>query len=102
MEKQNELNKQIPYTKGMDHQKESLRLKKAIGQLKGIEKMILEKRYCVDILIQLKAVGSAISKIEGSILKRHIECSLYEAALSKNKKTVQRKIEELVELIGLY
>ena len=100
MKKQNDKNKQSPKNKGMDHQKETLRLKKAIGQLKGIEKMIFEKRYCVDILIQLKAVTSAITKIEGSILKRHIESCLYDAAHSKNKKSVQIKIEELVELIG--
>lgn len=82
-----------------DHQSDLARLKKAIGQLKGIEKMIEERRYCVDILIQFKATDAALAKIESSILKRHIKNCVLDAASDKDKKSMQVKIEELVDLI---
>ena len=55
------------------HKHEIPRLNRAIGQLEGIKKMIEEQRYCPDIIVQLKAVRSAIKHIESNILKTHLE-----------------------------
>lgn len=49
------------------------RLKRIAGQVTGIVKMIEEERYCMDILIQLKAVRAALKKVEGNILRCHME-----------------------------
>ena len=56
-----------------NHKHEIPRLNRAIGQLEGIKKMIEEQRYCPDIIVQLKAVRSAIKHIESNILKTHLE-----------------------------
>lgn len=56
-----------------NHKHEIPRLNRAIGQLEGIKKMIEEQRYCPDIIVQLKAVRSAIKHVESNILKTHLE-----------------------------
>ena len=83
-----------------DHSKEGVRLKRVKGQLEGILKMIEDRRYCPDILIQVRAAKSAIQAIEHSILKTHLASCVSEALHEKNKEKANEKIEELIELIG--
>ena len=52
-----------------DHKKHLPRINRVIGQLEGIKKMIDNKRYCPDIMVQLKAVSSAVKSVETQILK---------------------------------
>ena len=49
------------------------RLKRIEGQVKGIQKMIEEERYCVDILTQISAIRSAINKVGSIILENHMK-----------------------------
>ncbi|HOO32863.1 MAG TPA: metal-sensitive transcriptional regulator [Thermotogota bacterium] len=49
------------------------RLKKIEGQIRGIQKMVLESRDCSDILIQMSAVKSALKKTNFLILKRYAD-----------------------------
>ena len=57
------------------NEKDSLlkRLKRIEGQVKGIQKMIEDDRYCNDILIQIAAVRSAMNKVGGLILENHLK-----------------------------
>ena len=55
------------------HQEQLVALKRVEGQIRGIQKMIEEKRYCVDILIQLHSIVGAILRIEDKIFRKHIE-----------------------------
>lgn len=48
------------------------RLKRIEGQVKGIQNMVEEERYCVDILTQISAIRSAINKVGSIILENHI------------------------------
>lgn len=82
-----------------DHSREGVRLKRVKGQLEGVLKMIEDKRYCPDILIQVRAAKSAIQAIEHSILKTHLVSCVSEALHEKNEEKVNQKIEELIELI---
>ena len=50
------------------------RLNKIEGQVKGIQKMVQDERYCVDILVQISAIRSAINKVGNIILENHIKC----------------------------
>ena len=54
----------IKKSENPSHKHEIPRLNRAIGQLEGIKKMIEEQRYCPDIIVQLKAVRSAIKHVE--------------------------------------
>ncbi len=49
-----------------DHASNLVRLRKVQGQITGIGKMLDERRYCMEILIQLRAAGSALKAIEGA------------------------------------
>ncbi|MBX9767415.1 MAG: metal-sensitive transcriptional regulator [Bdellovibrionales bacterium] len=83
-----------------DHTSALARLRKIKGQINGLEKMIHEKRYCVDILTQFRAVASGLNVIESSILERHIQSCVVDVARSKNESEIQRKVAELTKLIS--
>jgi DNA-binding FrmR family transcriptional regulator len=82
-----------------DHESQLGRLNKIEGQVKGIKKMIVDRRYCVDLLTQLKAVKSAIHKVEQGILKTHIQGCLKNAITSGDDLSVHEKIDEVMSLL---
>ncbi|MDD5772800.1 MAG: metal-sensitive transcriptional regulator [bacterium] len=85
--------------KGALHLDEISRLKKIEGQVRGIQKMLEERRYCVDILLQLSAAGAAIKKVENSILKRHLETCFSNAFISGTEKEKHDKIKEVIDVL---
>jgi|TARA_Y100000310_G_scaffold345438_2_gene465032 DNA-binding FrmR family transcriptional regulator len=82
------------------HEEQLVRLNKIDGQVKGIKKMIVDRRYCVDIMTQIKAVTSALGRVEQEILKTHIQSCLKSAVSSKEPDDVREKIEEVMELLS--
>src|SRR5277367_980026 len=80
-----------------DDNKEALknRLAKAIGHLNSVYRMVEEKKYCMDVLHQLKAVQSALDKTAEVMLKQHLETCVVEAI--KNQDSA-RVIEELMQV----
>ncbi len=64
----------------------------AKGHLSGIEKMIKEDRYCIDISNQLLAVISILKKANLEVLKKHMETCIRDAVKTGE---VEQKIEEL-------
>lgn len=68
----------------------------AVGHLKGIEKMIVEDRYCIDISKQILAVISIMKKVNLMVLKKHIETCVRE---SKDTEMFEEKLEELKNVI---
>lgn len=79
-----------------DHSTELVRLSKIAGQLQGIERMIQQKRYCPEIIQQIRAATSALRAIEMSILTEHLNQCVREAALAQNSEHFRRKIAEIV------
>lgn len=71
------------------------RLKKAEGQIRGIEKMVEDSAYCPDILIQVSAVTSALNAFNRELLASHIRTCVTEE-LEKGNDEV---IDELVSVI---
>ena len=74
------------------------RINKVVGQLNGIKKMIQDRRYCPDIITQLKAVSSACQSLESIMLQKHLETCVIEAFNSENKQNQAEKIQELTDL----
>ncbi len=93
-----EITKTKKHTKHADHSAEINRINRLIGQLEGIQKMIQDNKYCVDILNQTKAVSSALKGLEASILERHLEHCLKKASRSENSAHLDEHIEELMEI----
>lgn len=48
------------------------RLRKIEGQVRGVQRMVEEDRYCVDILVQLAAIRSAVGAVGQSLLASHV------------------------------
>ena len=82
------------------HEDQLVRLNKIDGQVKGIKKMIESRRYCVDIVTQIKAVTSALGKVEQEILKTHIQNCLRSAVESKEPDDIKEKIDEIMMLLS--
>ena len=77
------------------------RLKRIEGQVKGIQSMVDDERYCIDILTQITAVKSAINAVGVMILENHIKGCLIDA-IEKQEEDRDALIEELISLIGRY
>ncbi|QUL39180.1 metal-sensitive transcriptional regulator [Erythrobacter sp. JK5] len=75
------------------------RLNRIAGQVRGVAQMIEDDRYCIDILHQLRAIKSALAKVESQVLKDHAACCVNEAIASGNEAQQREKFEELVDLL---
>jgi CsoR family transcriptional regulator, copper-sensing transcriptional repressor len=73
------------------------RLKRIEGQVRGIQKMIQEDRYCVDILVQVAAIKSAVHQVGLSILESHTRGCVADALA--NHANGEQKIDELMDVI---
>lgn len=78
------------------------RLRRIEGQVQGIQRMVEEEQYCVDILLQLSAVGGALEQVQKLLLGRHIESCVADALRSGSTLERQRKIEELLEVFSRF
>lgn len=81
-----------------DYSSELSRLNRIAGQVEGVKKMINERRYCPDIITQLRAIRAAITAVEVNILDTHLEACVIEAFNSNNVKDKKNKMAELKEL----
>ncbi len=70
------------------------RMKRMIGQLNGIMKMIEDDRYCDDVLIQLSAVDKSIKSLANSILEEHMHSCVIESLKNGNEEV----IDEIIDL----
>jgi DNA-binding FrmR family transcriptional regulator len=75
-----------------------IRLSKIKGQVNGIENMIRERRYCVDVVMQIAAAEAALHKLSEIILRNHIETCVMEAFKSDDEEERKRKIDELMDV----
>ena len=80
----------------MNHKDQLTRLNRIAGQVAGIARMIEDERYCLDILLQLRAVRAAVKKVEGNILHMHMQHCVAEA-LGESPEA-QQKVAELQKL----
>jgi DNA-binding FrmR family transcriptional regulator len=72
------------------------RLKKVEGQVRGVQKMIEEDRYCMDILVQLAAIKSATNSIGLAILEGHTKSCVSNAIRSGDG---DHAINEMMEVL---
>lgn len=81
------------------HLEEIVRLKRIEGQIRGIQKMIEEKRYCIDILTQISSIVGAIMRVEENILQRHLRGCVRGSFTKGNKEEREGKIEEMIQVL---
>ena len=74
------------------------RFNRIAGQVQGIAQMILDDRYCIDILQQVQAVKAALARAESEVLRDHAACCVAEAIASGNPIAQRTKVDEIVAL----
>jgi DNA-binding FrmR family transcriptional regulator len=80
------------------HKEHLIRLRRIEGQVRGIAKMVEEEQYCLDILNQIRAAKAALSAVESRVLAKHLKHCLQAAFATGDDATIDRKVQELVEL----
>ena len=75
------------------------RLKLAKGQLEGVERMIENEKYCIDIINQLSAVRNALEKVSLILMKQHISTCLVDSVRGGDEERQEKKLDELMETV---
>ena len=91
-------------THGYHDNKDALvkRLHRIEGQVRGIEKMLEDDRYCVDILTQVAAVNTALEALAFKILDDHVRHCVAGALSSGDEEDALEKTEELLAAVQLF
>jgi DNA-binding FrmR family transcriptional regulator len=75
------------------------RLHRIEGQVRGIERMVEDDRYCIDILTQIAAVNTTLESLAFQLLDQHVKHCVAGAIESGNKKEMAQKTQELLEAV---
>lgn len=82
-----------------DHADNLISLNRIEGQVRGIQRMIKERKYCVDILNQIHAVIAALARVEDKILEKHFQGCVSKAVHGNSTSEKQKKLKEVLQLI---
>lgn len=74
------------------------RLKTIEGHVRGIEKMLENGDYCIDIIRQIQAVQAALNKVSSTILDGHLNSCLVTAIRGEDVSERERVLNEIVEI----
>jgi DNA-binding FrmR family transcriptional regulator len=90
-----------PRHHGYHDQKDALvkRLHRIEGQVRGIERMLEEDRYCIDILTQIGAVSTALESLGFRILDEHVKHCVAGALASGDAVEADAKAAELLDAV---
>jgi DNA-binding FrmR family transcriptional regulator len=75
------------------------RMHRIAGQVGGVEKMIADDRYCIDILTQISAVGTALDALAFTILDNHVKHCVAHALAAGDEAVAAEKSRELLEAV---
>jgi CsoR family transcriptional regulator, copper-sensing transcriptional repressor len=75
------------------------RLRRIEGQVRGLQKMIEEERYCADVLMQLSSVQEALRGVGRTLLYNHLKHCVSAGIRSDNPEQAEAMYEEIMELM---
>ncbi len=81
------------------HEDNLVALRRIEGQVRGVQRMVENHKYCIDILNQIYAVKGALSRVEEKILEKHFRNCVTEAVKGTSEKEKQQKMDEIFKLI---
>ena len=79
----------------MKHEEAEKRLKNVEGHLRGIQRMLDEDAYCIDVIHQIQAVQSALNKISAMILEEHLNSCVITAIRGEDADERERVLKEI-------
>jgi CsoR family transcriptional regulator, copper-sensing transcriptional repressor len=77
------------------------RLKSIEGHVKGIQRMVEEGAYCIDIIRQIQAVEAALNKVSGHILEEHLNSCVITAIRGDSQQERERVLKEITEVFEM-
>jgi DNA-binding FrmR family transcriptional regulator len=75
-----------------------LRLRRIEGQVRGVQRMVEEERYCPDVLVQMSAIHASLRSVERVLMKNHLQHCATEALRSGDERKAQKTYNELTAL----
>jgi CsoR family transcriptional regulator, copper-sensing transcriptional repressor len=75
------------------------RLHRIEGQVRGIERMVEDDRYCIDVLTQISAVNTALDSLAFKVLDDHVNHCVADAMSSGDEQAAAEKSKELLEAV---
>ena len=81
------------------HEDNLVALRRIEGQVRGVQRMVENHKYCIDILNQIYAVKGALARVEEKILEKHFQNCVTEAVKGTSQKEKQQKLDEILKLI---
>jgi len=85
--------------KNPSHKDNLVALRRIEGQVRGVQGMIEDRKYCIDILNQIHAIKGALGRVEEKILEKHFQHCVTEAVKVSSEKEKQQKLDEILKLI---
>jgi CsoR family transcriptional regulator, copper-sensing transcriptional repressor len=74
------------------------RLASAAGHLKGIERMVAEDTYCIDVIRQIQAVQAALNKVSTLMLDNHLRTCITTAIQGEDVSEREKMLEEVTSV----
>jgi DNA-binding FrmR family transcriptional regulator len=87
---------------GIKHEKEIKLVNRINGQVTAIGIMIEERRYCPDIINQVRAARAALKTLETRILETHLQTCFSDAFRQTDKAEQAKKLEEVLDIFRRY
>ena len=78
------------------------RLRRIEGQVRGLQRLVEEERYCADILVQISSVQEALRSVGRALMKNHLRHCTSEAIRDTVRGRAEAMYEELLNLMDLY
>ncbi len=76
------------------------RLKTAEGHLRGVQRMVEDGAYCIDVIRQIQAVQAALNKVTADILEGHLNSCLITAVRGDDPAERERVLKEITEVFA--
>lgn len=81
------------------HKESIVALRRIEGQVKGVQKMVEDGKYCIDIITQIHAATNALYRVSEKILAKHMEYCVVDALKGKSDANKQEKIDEIMKVV---
>ena len=85
----------------MKHADALNRLKTVEGHIRGIQRMVEEETYCIDVIRQIQAVQAALNKLSNSILDEHLHSCLTMAVRGDDPDERERVLKEISDVFEM-
>jgi DNA-binding FrmR family transcriptional regulator len=78
------------------------RLRRIEGQIRGLQRLVMEERYCADILVQISSVQEALQSVGRALMSNHLRHCASEAIRDSSPGRAEAMYEELLNLMDMH